>query len=139
MTEADLSEIEARLGFPLPAAFRATALSYPFPPDSFAAEFMLPNSASDFIGLNESAVTVRGVTRPFFIGDDGGEERYFLDAAKPDSPVYVYELETGQHRVLVPSWPAYLDHIRAAHAEIAADEEATRQRKLTRRWWQLWK
>ena len=134
MNEADLGEIEALLGFPLPMAFRSTALSYPFLPDSFADEFMLPNRPSEVVDLNQTGVAIDGVGRPFFIGSDGGEERYFVDASKPESPVYVYELETGRHRVLVASWSDYLDQIRGTHAEIAADESAARQRKLTKRW-----
>jgi len=136
VTEAELGEIEARLAFPLPASFRSTALSYPFPPDSFADEFMLPNRPRDVIDLNKAGAAVADIDRPFFVGSDGGEEWYFVDASQPESPVYVYELETGRHRVLVGSWAAYLDHIRDAHAEIEADDEAARQRKLSKRWWE---
>jgi hypothetical protein len=139
MTEADLRQIEARLGFPLPGAFRLTALSYPFSPDSFAEEFMLPSQPSEVIDMNEAGLPVVGIDRPFFVGSDGGEERYFVDASNAESPVYVYELETGRHRVLVDSWEKYMDHIRATLAEIAADEERERQRKLTKRWWQFWR
>ena len=139
MTEADLGQIEARLGFPLPAAFRSTALNYPFSPDSFADEFMLPSQPSDFIDMNQAGVSLAGIGRPFFVGSDGGEERYLVDASKAESPVYVYELETKRHRVLVDSWASYLDHIRDALAEIAADEDREKQRKLTKRWWEFWK
>ena len=139
MTDADLGDIEARLGFPLPAAFRSTVLSYPFSPGSFADEFMLPNRSRDVMDLNEIGVAIVGVERPFFIGSDGGEERYFVDASRSESPVYVFELETGHHRVLVASWADYLDHIRDTDAEIAADEAVAKQRELTSRWWKFWK
>ncbi len=43
MTESDLETIESRLGFHVPGDCRTTALSYPFPSDSFADEFLLPN------------------------------------------------------------------------------------------------
>jgi hypothetical protein len=139
MTEADLRQIEARLGFPLPAAFRSTALSYPFSPDSFADEFMLPSQPSEFIDMNEADVPIAGIGRPFFVGSDGGEERYFVDASRAESPVYVYELETKRHRVLADSWANYLDHIRDTLAEIAADQVREKQRKLKKRWWKFWK
>jgi hypothetical protein len=100
---------------------------------------MLPNRARDVIDLNKAGAIVVGIERPFFVGSDGGEEWYFVEASKPESAVYVYELETGRHRVLVGSWAAYLDHIRETHAEIAVDEEAARQRRLTRRWWEFLK
>ena len=80
---------------------------------------MLPNRPSDVIDLNEAGARVVDIKRPFFIGSDGGEEWYFVDASEPDSAVYVYELETGRHRALVASWAAYLGCIRDAHAEIA--------------------
>jgi hypothetical protein len=139
MTEADLRQIEARLGFPLPAAFQSTVLSYPFPADSFADEFMLPSQAGEVVNMNVDGVPTAGIDRPLFVGSDGGEERYFVDAGRTASPVYVYELETGRHRVLVDSWGKYLDHIRDTLAEIAADEDREKQRKLTKRWWEFWK
>ncbi|MGH9884262.1 MAG: SMI1/KNR4 family protein [bacterium] len=140
MTENELDEIAQRLGFALPGAYRATLLAYPFPPDSFGDDCMLPNRPADVIDLNAAALPVpSNVHQAFFVGSDGGEETYFLDTARFDSPVYVFELETGQSRVLAPSWEAYLQHIRETHAEIAVDEEAARLRELTKRWWEFWK
>jgi hypothetical protein len=100
---------------------------------------MLPNRTGEVIDLNEAGVVVASVGRPFFVGSDGGEQRYFVDAATADSPVYVYELETGHHRVLVASWAEYLEHIRDTHDEITADEAAARSRQLIKRWWEFWK
>ena len=139
MTEADLAGIEASVGFPLPSAFRATVLSYPFAPDSFADEFMLPNRPSALIDLNGAREAIAGVSRPFFVGSDGGEESYFVDASRSDSPVYVFELETGRHRILVPSWAEYLGRIGETHAEIESDQALLSKRKLERRWWEFWK
>ena len=98
MTEADLAKIEECVGFPLPSAFGATVLSYPFAAGSFADEFMLPNRPAALIDLNGARTKIAGRSRPFFVGSDGGEEWYFVDASRPDSPVYVFELETGRHR-----------------------------------------
>ncbi len=139
MTDQDFKSIEAHIGFPLPVSYRATLSSYPFDRDSFAAEFMLPNAPKVVIELNGTEISCSGIGRPFFIGDDGGDEKFFVDASNDDSGVFVFELETGKHRPLVPTWTAFLNHIRAQHAEIAADEEAMRQRKLNKKWWEFWK
>ncbi len=140
MTEREISQVETAVGFPLPECYRTTMLAYPFPPHSAAADgYMLPDDPEAVISLNNGGAKPRGIVRPFFVGNDLGEEIYFLDAMRADSPVYVYELETKQHRVLADSWGAYLAHITKVDVEIAADEEAENQRLLTRRWWQFWK
>ena len=139
MTESELAEVESWLGFSVPANYRSTLTNYPFPSDSYAEEFMLPNDPRSVIELNDLGVEVRSIEQPFFIGSDGGEDHYFVDAADADSPVYVFELETGKHRELVGSWTDYLQHIRGIHDEIAADEESERERKRTKRWWEFWK
>ena len=139
MTDQDFQSIEKHLGVALPASYRATLSSYPFDADSFAAADMLPNDAAAVIELNGAEFSSSEIGKPFFIGSEGSEEWFFLDAKNPDSGVFVFELETGKHRPLFPTWAAFLDHIRAEHAEIAADEEAMRQRKLTKKWWEFWK
>jgi hypothetical protein len=139
MTDQEFQSIEKHVGSPLPASYRATLSSYPFAPDSFAAEFMLPNDPKAVIELNSAEMSSPDIGKPFFIGSDGGEEWFFVDASKEDSGVFVFELETGKHRPLVPNWTAFLDHIQAEHAEIAADEEAMRQRRLNKKWWEFWK
>lgn len=53
MTEAELDEIEARLGIELPAVYRAVMLDYPFPPDSWPAQAVMPNGASFLVSMNE--------------------------------------------------------------------------------------
>jgi hypothetical protein len=139
MTDQDFQSIEKKLGFVLPAFYRATLSSYPFKSDSFAAEFMLLNVPKEVIDLNDVEFSSPDIGKPFFIGCDGGEEWFLVDASSQDGRVFVFELETGKHRPLAPDWAAFLDHIRAAHTEIAADEEAMRQRKLTKKWWEFWK
>ena len=139
MNDEDFRTIEASVGFPLPGAYRATMASYPFAADSVAAESMLPNDASAVIDLNVAKYPCAGIGRPFFIGDDSGEERFFVDASTQDSGVFVFELETGRVRLLVASWGKFLEYIRAQDAEIAADQEAMRQRKLNKKWWEFWK
>lgn len=140
MTQSELEEIEQRLGLSLPAEYRTTMLSYPFTAGSFADECMLPNRPTAVLDLNEARVPLpASVARPFFVGSDGGEESYFVDAARLDSPVFVFELETGRHRIQAASWVAYLQGIRDTLVEIAVDEQAERERRLTKRWWEFWK
>jgi hypothetical protein len=138
MTESDLQQIEKHVRFTLPASYRATLLRYPFEAGSFADEFMLPNRPQQVIELSGSDFSSPEIGQPFFIGSDGGEECYFLDASKTNSGVFVFKLETGKHSLFSSTWTAYLDHIRAIHTEIAADEEAERQRKQNKKWWQFW-
>ena len=140
MTEGEISRVAAAVGFPLPEGYRTTMLAYPFSPQSVAADgYMLPNDPEAVISLNNGGAQPSGIARPFFVGNDLGEEMFFLDALKVDSPVYVYELETKKHRILADSWDAYLAHMRELDVEIAADEEAENQRLLTKRWWQFWR
>jgi len=139
MTAKDLAEIDSAVGGALPEIYRVTMLAYPFPAESFGDEFMLPNRAPAIIELNTSGVTPAGFARVFFVGSDGGEERYFIDPGAAASPVFAFELETGRHRPFADSWDAYLAAIREVHAEIDQDAVAERARKANRRWWQVWK
>ena len=139
MTEAELRLIEERLGYSLPEEYNSTVLNYPFAADSFANEFMLLDNVDAVVELNEAGVEIGDVERPFFVGSDGGEEWFFIDASKEESPVFVFQLESGKHHIRAGTWGGYLEEIRTAHAEIEADEEAARQRKLTKQWWEFWK
>lgn len=139
MTEAELKTIEERLATTLPDGYRAIVRDYPFSPDSIGTEDMLLDSAEAVIDLNTAGAEVDGVAAPFFIGSDLGEEWYFLDASRADSPVSVYRLETGEHQVLDGTMEEYLDRIRAADAEIAADEKVAAERRRSKKWWEFWK
>ena len=139
MTTADLQAIEDRLNIKLPGSYRAIMAAYPFSPDSFAAEAMLLDEVDAVVDLNSAGVVIQGVSRPFFIGSDLGEEWYFLDPADNESPVFVYELETGEHRVLDPSLEKYCDRVRAMEREIEAEEKAEMDRKPGKKWWAFWK
>jgi len=138
MTEIDLKRIEKELGFAVPDYYRATMLNYPFGTDSFADDCMLPSRPDRVIELVGVDSHFDGIEQPFFVGTDGGEEWYFVDSSKPDSGVFVFQLETGKHESLSPSWNAYLEHIRAIDAEGAADEAAELERKRNKKWWQFW-
>ncbi|MBK7670723.1 MAG: SMI1/KNR4 family protein [bacterium] len=139
MTESDLQTIEERLSITLPGAYRATMLHYSLPPESFGTEAMLPDTVEAILDLNMDDMAMNGVLSPFFIGSDLGEECYFLDASRADSPVYVYQLETGKHQVLDATMEQYVDRIRRDDAEAAADDAAAEMRHLNRKWWEFWK
>ncbi len=139
MTQDEIDEIEGSLSLRLPAGYRGTLLSYPFLAGSFADEFLLLNRAKDLLALNPTRLAISGIEKPFVIGSDGGEESYFLDAANAEPGVFVFDLETGNHRLLARSLPAYVDYIRTILDEIAADEEDEKRRSTSRRWWEFWK
>ncbi len=138
VTDAELKTIEECLTVALPEAYRATLRDYPFPSESFGAESMLLNSAESVIEFNTEGAEIDGVVSPIFIGSDLGEEWYFLDASRTDSPVFVYQLETGEHQVLDTTLERFLDRIRAVGEEIEADEKAEEERRLNKKWWEFW-
>lgn len=138
MTGSELQQIEERMAFRIPSYYRETLLNYPFERDSFADEFMLPNCPQAVIELNDAGISTGTGVQALFIGSDGGEERYFVDASLPDSGVFVFDLETGKQRQLSPSWSCYLDHIHATQTELEEDEKAGQERRSTKKWWQFW-
>jgi hypothetical protein len=133
MTDSDLQRIERELSLKLPADYRSLMLSYPFPPDSFTAENMLPDNAARLL---ESAGGRDNLPpRSFIIGNDGGEEIYFIDTSRQQSPVFVFDLETGEIKEYAPTLEAYIQKCRDTDAQILRDEEAMAKKK----WWQFWK
>ena len=79
-----------------------------------------------------------GIDSLFFVGSDGGEEYYFVDASKEDSEVFVLEIENGTHRNYAPSWAAYLEKINSSHDEVLADEQYMAELRKNKKWWQFW-
>ena len=139
MTTDDIKSIETALGITLPEYYRATMLAYPFPADSFADEFLLPNSPAPVLANNQEPGEYPGIGRAFMIGGDGGEETYFIDVASGNSQVYVYDMETGKHVVRATEWTQYLDQVATTLREIEEDERAEVERKANRKWWEFWK
>ena len=133
MTNTDLQRIERELRITLPADYRALMLAYPFPPDSFSAECLLPDSADRLLELAGARENLP--PHSFIIGDDGGEETYFIDVSRQPSPVYVFQLETGKVKEEAAGLDAYVQKCRDADDEIRRDQ-AEMARK---RWWQFWK
>jgi len=122
MTESDLKKIEVALGLVLPDFYRTTMLNYPFPKDSFVADFCLMNNVEGLLKYAQPHPPYPGITKPYGIGNDGGEEVYFLDVAAKDSQVYVYDHELGKHEVKAKDWNEYLSQMTEVLKEVDEDE-----------------
>jgi hypothetical protein len=112
MTDAELKRIEEELGFSLPMFYKATMVRHPFP-----AEPMLIDDPQEVIDLNTGGLEMAGVSCAFFVGSDGGERFYFVDAAEPLSGVYSSEVETRHHKMEAESWNKYVARIRHARSQ----------------------
>lgn len=139
MTEADIKQLEMAVGASLPPFYTGTMLSYPFPQGSFADEFMLMTDLDVVLRENRRPGNYPGITKPFLIGSDGGEEVYLIDLAASQPKVFVYDMEKGAHTVKANNWPEYLRQVQAVLDEIAEDERELAERKANKRWWELWK
>jgi hypothetical protein len=139
MTEKDLSRIESVLSTTLPRFYRDTMLDYPFPADSFANEFLLPNTVKLILELNLDCAGLSGTGKPFLVGSDGGEELYFIDLDSTSTQVFTCDLETGKRSLQARDWPEYLRQITASLTDIDEDERRNEERKAAKRWWQIWK
>jgi hypothetical protein len=145
MTLEDIKRIEAELEVRLPGDYRALMLAYPFPPDSFTAEFVMPNDAPRLIEINRERSTHElppynkdgkmPSSSYFEIGGDGGEESYLIDLAEQRSPVYVYDLETAQLREAASDLQSFVKQCAASDEMIRRDEEFTARKA----WWQFWR
>ena len=143
MTPEDIARIETELEVRLPKDYRALLQAYPFPPDSFTAEFAMPNDATHLIETNRERSTQalpphnRGRTVPsssyFEIGGDGGEESYLIDLAQQQSPVYVYDLETNELREAASDLQSFVEQCAASDEMIRRDEDFTARKG----WWQF--
>jgi hypothetical protein len=139
MTESDISKIESTLNVSLPEFYRTSMLSYPFLVDSFAAEFLLQNDPEPILECNQHPGDYPGISKPFVIGGDGGEELYFIDLAADSSQVFTFDMETGKHIAKARDWAEYLSQIESDLNEIEEDERAERERKANKKWWEFWK
>ena len=139
MKESDIRKIESALNVRLPEFYRATMLTYPFPADSFANEFLLPNDPKTILEYNQLSAEYPGIGKPFMIGSDGGEEMYFVDLAADSSQVFTFDIETGKHTPKAADWTKYLRQIEADLKEIKGDEKVEQERKANKKCWEFWK
>ena len=112
MTDAELKRIEEELGFSLPVFYKTTMTHNPFPEDP-----MLVDDPQEVIDLNTGGLEMADVGCAFFVGSDGGEKFYFVDAAEPHSGVYSSEVETRHHKMEAGSWNKYVAQIRRMRKE----------------------
>jgi hypothetical protein len=144
MTQQDLSRIERALNLRLPRGYRELMLHYPFPPDSCAADCLLPDNPDTLIEHNRGPDPHHlfgdrpGPGPPpgnyFMIGSDCGEEWYYIDISRDQSPVFKLDLECKTLTVEAANLTEYVAQCWATEAEVRQDEE-TMARK---RWWQFW-
>jgi hypothetical protein len=86
VTGDDLQKIEQKLGFSLPAYYRATMVAYPFSNYEYTAKYFLADNLKTVIKNNSKPKAVEGISRIFFVGGDPQGEQYFVDPAKLESP-----------------------------------------------------
>ena len=139
MTREDLTRIEDAIGRSLPADLREFYERYAFAPDSWAAEFGMPDSADLLIQLNttDSVATDFGLNPDdvLQIGSDGGESLYFAYLPDSETAVLEVELESGKVSSHDPDLFAWALYLGSVQEEIERDAEVMARR----RWWQFWK
>lgn len=125
MTGDELQKIEQKLGFSLPAYYRAIMVAYPFS-DDYTSKYFLADNLKAVIKNNSKPKAIEGISRIFFVGGDPQGEQYFVDAAKVESPVYAWKPRTGKHSIKAKTWEEFLDILRAdtkdLEEEIAAEQ-----------------
>lgn len=142
MTQEDLARIEAELGVKLPAPYRRTLLQ----PASALGQPQLdePELSLDAGRIVENTRVWREAQRPWpptlvYIGDDGGEEAYFLDITEDPSPVLVYSHETGKiEREAAPDIDTYVTSVQQLVLEAEEDKRTMNERYQRKRWWEFW-
>ena len=148
MNEGDIQRIESELGVSLPQSYKAVQLSYPFGPSSFGSLCMLVDNADAIIdmnkgpGLHELMHGEAGAPRDgtyLMIGNDGGEEEYFLDISQADGPVMVFDLESGELSEFARDIKHYVDRVHEIDAEIDTQEREAEERRRNAKWWEFWK
>ena len=75
----------------------------------------------------------------FLIGNDGGEERYYLDLKEPMSRVFRFHLETGELSPYAADIADYKAKIDQIDREIENDEKRAAERRKNAKWRELWK
>ena len=137
MTPDAIASLERSLALRLPAPYRETMDSYPFDPDSSAAELWLLDDPQKLLLLNRARPNVwpRGF---FAVGTDGGELTYLLDTGTPPFPVLAFNLESGKLEPHAPSFPTFVKLLQDELALIEADERATAEAFRRKKWWQFW-
>jgi hypothetical protein len=131
VTGDDLQKIEQKIGFSLPAYYRATMIAYPFSNYEYTSKYFLADNLKTVVKNNSNKKTVEGFSKIFFVGGDPEGEQYFVEAAKSESPVYALDPETSKFSVKAKNWEDFLEILRAdikdLEDEIAAEREQEHQ------------
>ena len=116
----------------LPSDYKALLEAHPFPPKSYAWNYLLVGDADLLISL----ARVRDVLPPhsFLIGADGGESLYFIDLSRDMSPVFEFDGETRKVTEKSPDLLAFVEKCREMAAEsLRKAIEANNRRGPTKR------
>jgi hypothetical protein len=133
MTNAELLRIEEELGFELPLFYKTTMATHPFPRESAEHEPMLLDDPQEILDLNRGGLEMAGIECVFFVGTDGDQKLYFVDAVEPLSPVYCCEGEVDYHKIQAWSWARYLTQIHQARRE--QDAGMVKAGSRGTKWW----
>ncbi len=132
MTTSDFQRIERELSISLPSDYRSVMTAYPFPPESFSADCLLPDSVDRLLEISSERQKLP--PNSFIIGDDSADEIYFLDVTRAHSPVFVFDVPSGNVREEFPSFGAYVEDCKETDDELCRYAERVKSRK----WWQFW-
>jgi hypothetical protein len=149
MTVTDIQRVEQALLIKLPRDYQQLLLDYPFSDDSFATACMVINDADALIKINSGRDVHfqthhrKGRWTPqknhFMIGNDGGEEQYYLDLDDPASLVLRFDLETGELSRYAQGIQDFKAKIDQVDRDIEEEEKRTAERRRSAKWWQLWR
>ena len=139
MTIADIRRIEKELSVNLPEDYQQLLINYPFAEDSFATTCMVIRDAEALIDVNRSHTTHflihhregRWVPQKnhFMIGNDGGEEQYYLDLDDSECTVFRFDLETGELSTYAKGIADFKAKINQVDREVEEDEKRAAERR----------
>ncbi len=141
MTQAEIQRVEQALSIKLPPEYCDLLIHYPFSEDSFATTCMVIRDAEALIKASRGPTSHASLhhregswvpeKKRFLIGNDGGEEEYYLDLEDPRHPVLKFDMEAGI--------ADYKSKIIEIDREMDEDERRAREKRRTAKWWQFWK
>ena len=151
MNSEDIIKIELELKTKLPDSYKKVVLSFPFGKDSFGYTCMLANDANAIVEMNKapgfhSIIHMKNIPEHpckeeslFWIGNDGGEEQYYLDISQKAGAVYKLDLETGKFTEYAHDLHSYIERIQGIDQEIDNEQRQAAQLRKSSKWWEFWK
>ena len=138
MNVSEIVRVTSALSVQLPDYYRTTLVSYPFSGRADIEQAELVHDPDLLISLNRDHPAAEGNKAIFVIGTDQSEESYYIKTNEPGSTVYCFQLETGKHLPIAPSWDEYLARCQSQIEEAEVDERLMAERAAKKKWWQLW-